>query len=197
MQHLVLASASPQRATLLSGLGLSFVAHPSTYDESLCMQQDPQLRCAELAQKKAELVSIQFPKSFIIGCDTLVVSADGQLLEKASSADDARAAITLLSGRECVVHSGLTLIDPLQKQYSGMSSSKVRFAELSMQQIDWWIDTGLWKDRSGSFQIDGPGQFMIEHIEGDWSSIVGLPVYLLGQLLEEAGYNFKVEKLKS
>lgn len=72
----------------------------------------------------------------------------------------------------------------------GLSSSDVRFRSLSDADIDWWMQTGLWKDRSGSFQIDGPGQLMIEEIRGDWSGIVGLPVFLLGRLAEELGLTF-------
>jgi septum formation protein len=70
-----------------------------------------------------------------------------------------------------------------------MSMSSVMFKCLSPSEIDWWIGTRLWEGRSGSFQIDGPGQLMIERIEGDWSSIVGLPVFLLGQLMKKAGWD--------
>ncbi|MCA9370561.1 MAG: septum formation protein Maf [Candidatus Peregrinibacteria bacterium] len=187
-QHLVLASASPQRKRLLEGLGLTFEVHPSTYDESAYAEQDPVMRCKHLAAYKAQEVNERFPDSFVIGCDTLVVAQDGTLLEKAATPEEARAAIVLLSGKSCVVHSGLSVFDPQQKHYEGISSSTVYFKQLSDEEIAWWISTGLWQDRSGSFQIDGPGQLMIEHIEGDWSSIVGLPVFLLGELLKKAGY---------
>ena len=69
-----------------------------------------------------------------------------------------------------------------------MSSSSVTFRPLSAQDMDWWMKTRLWEGRSGGFQIDGPGQLMIERLEGDFTSVVGLPVYLLGQLLLKAGY---------
>ena len=52
--------------------------------------------------------------------------------------------------------------------------------------VEWWIRTRLWDDRSGGFQIDGPGQLMIREIRGDWTSIVGLPVFLFGDLLRRA-----------
>lgn len=187
-QHLVLASASPQRKRLLEGLGLEFDVHPSQFDEESCEEEHPVTRCRHLAAHKAQEVNENFPDSFVIGCDTLVVSPDGELLEKAPNADAADAMIRKLSGNTCTVHSGLSIFDPKQQHFDGVCSSEVTFKKLSDDEIDWWIDTGLWKDRSGSFQIDGPGQLMIEEIRGDWSSVVGLPVYLLGDLLREAGF---------
>ena len=187
-QHLVLASASPQRKRLLEGLGLTFEVHPSNFDEEACEESNPIERCKHLAAHKAQSVNERFPDSFVIGCDTLVVSADGEILEKAPDADAARSMIRKLSGRTCTVHSGLSVFDPLQKHHDGVSSSVVSFKDISDPELDWWIGTELWKDRSGSFQIDGPGQLLISNIEGDWSSVVGLPVYLLGSLLREAGY---------
>lgn len=191
-QHLVLASASPQRKSLLKGLGLSFDIHPSHFDESNCDKVDAKDRAIHLAFHKAASVNESFPDSFVIGCDTLVVSEDGILLEKAPDAATARAAIVALSGKTAEVHSALSIVDPDQKHHEDISSSRVTFKELTEEEIDWWIGTELWKDRSGSFQIDGPGQLMISNIEGDWSSVVGLPVYLLGELFSKAGYNWKV-----
>ena len=189
-QHLVLASASPQRKRLLEGLGLHFEVHVSGFDESTCTKTDPIERAKHQAYHKAMDVNAQFADSFVIGCDTLVVSQNGDLLEKAPNADAAREMMSKLSGKTCTVHSALSVVDPQQKHHEGVCSSQVTFKALSNEEIDWWIATGLWKDRSGSFQIDGPGQLLISHLEGDWSSIVGLPVYLLGDLFKRAGYIF-------
>ena len=188
-QHLVLASASPQRKRLLEGLGLHFQVHPSDFDEGSCEETDPVKRAKHLAYHKAMTVNQSYPDAYVIGCDTLVVAADGSLLEKAPDADSARVSIEKLSGNACEVHSALSVVDPNQDHHEGVSSSVVTFKSLSTEEIDWWISTNLWKDRSGSFQIDGPGQIMISKIEGDWSSVVGLPVYLLGDLLQTAGYD--------
>lgn len=192
-QHLVLASASPQRKRLLEGLGLTFEVHPSTFDEDSYEELRPIERCKQLACHKAAEVNERFPDSFVIGCDTLVVAEDGTLLEKAPDEASAKEAMRRLSGNTCQVHSGLSVFDPTQQHFEGVCSSQVTFKTLTDKEIDWWISTGLWRDRSGSFQIDGPGQLLISHIEGDWSSIVGLPVYLLGELLRDAGYDLNIE----
>ncbi len=191
-QHLVLASASPQRKRLLEGLGLVFKVHPSNFDESTCTKTDPVERAAHQAYHKAMDINDQFPDSFVIGCDTLVVSQDGVLMEKAPDSKAAREMVQKLSGKVCNVHSALSIVDPEQKHHEGVSSSAVRFKELTNEELDWWMGTNLWKDRSGSFQIDGPGQFMIEELRGDWSSVVGLPIFLLGDLLKKAGYHIFV-----
>lgn len=186
---LILASASPQRKTLLSGLGLQFRIVPSAVDEEACTVADPVERAAVLARLKAEDVAAREPGYYVIGCDTLVVDATGHRLEKPVDEADARRMLALHSGTCSHVHSGLCVIDPLGNAAEAVSSSRVWFKTLSQQEMDWWISTGQWRDRSGGFQIDGQGQLMIERIDGDWTGIVGLPVFLLGQLLSKSGFD--------
>ncbi|MFA5799636.1 MAG: nucleoside triphosphate pyrophosphatase [Candidatus Peribacteraceae bacterium] len=186
--RLILASASPQRKTLLRALGLDFEVVPSGIEEDDHSENDPARRAADLARLKALDISKKNRGAFVIGCDTLVVAADGTLLEKASSANEARKMLILQSGRTSLVHSALCVVNLSGGLHEGISTSKVSFKKLSEKEIDWWIDSGQWRDRSGAFQIDGRGQLMISNIEGDFTGIVGLPVFLLGQLLGKAGY---------
>lgn len=185
--HIILASASPQRKTLLTGLGVIFDVIPSEVDEEAFVHTDPRSRALELAHLKAVDVAARYPESFVIGCDTLVVAHDGTLLEKAVDEADARRMLQLQSGHVSEVHSGLCVINPEGDVSKGISSSEVKFRELSDADRDWWMSTNLWQNRSGSFQIDGLGQLMIEWIRGDWTSIVGLPVYQLGVQAREVG----------
>ena len=187
MSRIILASASPQRKTLLAGLGVNFDVMPSRVDESDCGERDPARRSELLSALKARDVASRHPGCVIIGCDTLVVAPDGQLLEKPRDEEDALRMLSSQSGRTSLVHSAVTVINAAGEECSGISTSSVMFKKLSQQEEEWWISTRLWEDRSGGFQIDGPGQLMIEKIEGDWSGVVGLPVYLLGELLKKAG----------
>ena len=180
---LILASASPQRKTLLEGLGMKFDVVVSSVDESSHPESDPAKRALVLAKMKAQDVASQKPNCFVIGCDTLVVTNKGKLLEKPADASEARMMLALQSGAVSVVHSALCVIGPDGKSAEGVSSSDVHFKKLSEKEMDWWIGTKLWQGRSGAFQIDGSGQLMIERIEGDWTGVVGLPVFLLGELL--------------
>ncbi|OGJ57147.1 septum formation protein Maf [Candidatus Peribacteria bacterium RIFCSPHIGHO2_01_FULL_51_9] len=184
---LILASASPQRKTLLEGLGLDFEVVPSSIDERDCREKNPAKRAVQLASLKAKDVAKKQSGKWIIGCDTLVEAHDGTILEKPIDALEAREMIEKQSGKTSLVHSGLSLIDPKGSEVKDLSTSSVRFKKLSTKEIDDWIGHGLWQGRSGSFQIDGLGQFLIEHIEGDWTSIVGFPVFLFGQLADKAG----------
>ncbi len=188
--RLVLASASPQRKALLEGIGVPFeVCVTDVEDDSDITHQDPVERARFFARLKAEHAHAVHPHAWIIGCDTLVVASDGTLLEKPGDSGEARTMIALQSGKTSLVHSGLCVLTPKGDVHEGMSTSSVHFKKLSPSEIDWWIGTGLWQGRSGSFQIDGPGQLMIERIEGDWSGIVGFPVFLFGKLMKEAGWD--------
>lgn len=205
----ILASTSPQRRQLLQGLGIVFEMIPSSVEESACTEQDPAKRAVILARLKAEDVAEKNSGAWVLGCDTLVVASDGSLLEKPGDAAEAERMLRLQSGRVSTVHSALCLIAPGSAAEfhgfgklttgetpllsDGISSSRVHFKKLSDEGIAWWIGTGQWKDRSGAFQIDGLGQLMIEHLEGDWTSVVGLPVFLLGELMKKAGMQLKME----
>lgn len=189
--QLILASASPQRKTLLEGLGIAFKVIPSGIKEDDHPEPDPLQRSKDLARLKAQDIARKNPEAVVIGCDTLVVAADGTLLEKPVSGDDALRMLRLQSGKTSVVHSALCVVDAQGGFHEAVSSSDVRFKKLTDKEMEWWISTNLWQGRSGGFQIDGPGQLMIEHIEGDWTGIVGLPVFLLGQLLQKAGYTLQ------
>lgn len=189
MDRIILASASPQRRRLLADLGAIFDVVPSCVDEEACPVREPVQRARLLSQRKADDVCRGHPDAWIIGCDTLVVSSTGALLEKPKSRQEAAEMIRLQSGTASVVHSGVCLLSPRGEAFDGVSSSRVAFRKLTDVEVEWWLETGLWEDRSGSFQIDGPGQLMIERIEGDWTGVVGLPVFLLGELARQAGLN--------
>jgi septum formation protein len=187
MHRLILASASPQRKTLLEGLGVIFEVIPSSVDEDGHPEKSPRERSEILACLKAQDIAAKNKGAIVIGCDTLVVSCAGELLEKPKDADDARKMLEAQSGGLSQVYSALCVIDAKGEKHTGISRSSVSFKKLSPKDIDWWVSTGLWRGRSGGFQIDGLGQLLIEKIEGDWTGVVGLPVYLLGTLLQESG----------
>lgn len=185
--RIILASASPQRKTLLEGLGVQFEVMPSSVDEDGHPERSPRERSVILSRLKAEDIAAKHKGAIVIGCDTLVVSSAGELLEKPKDSIDARRMLESQSGALSQVHSAVSVIDAKGIVHEGVSTSTVRFKKLSSDDIDWWVNTGLWQGRSGGFQIDGLGQLMISHIEGDWTGIVGLPVFLLGELMKAAG----------
>ena len=186
----ILASQSPQRSDILRNIGISFEVIPSHIDESSVTERDPIKRALLLAQAKAESVSKNYPDRWVIGADTLVVSADHELLEKPVDADDARRMLRLHSGRTSVVHSALALKRG-QERKAGISTASVTFRKLTDEDIEWWIGTKLWQDRSGAFQIEGEGQKIIEGFAGELETIVGFPVSLFRQMC--AGYGISAQ----
>lgn len=188
MQPLILASASSGRKMLLEDLGVPFEVMPSSVDEDGHPEKDPAKRAVILARLKAEEVHARVKTRWVLGADTLVVAENGTLLEKARNEDEARAMMELHSGNTSVVHSAACLISPKGDTHEGLSSSKVHFADLSRETIDWWVRGGYWKGKSGSFEIGGKGPVIIKEIEGDWAGVVGLSLHLFGNLCKEAGY---------
>ena len=174
---LILASRSPQRKAILKRLGVVFEVMPSPFDESTVLEKDPKKRAVILAEKKAEVIAKGHPDQWVIGVDTLVVASDGTLLEKPSDAEDARHMLRLHSGNISTVHSGLSL-QRGSECHSALSSARVTFRTLSEKDIDWWISTELWEERSGAFQIEGEGQKLIHSLEGELETVVGFPVQI-------------------
>ncbi len=173
---LVLASASPQRREIMERLGLDFEVRPAQIDE--LQDGDPESVARGNSLRKVRAAAEQGEgDELIIGVDT-VVAVDHQIFGKPESEDDARATIMTLSGREHSVMGGLSVI-------SGSSEcvhccvTHVTFRELDRKLIDWYMDTGEWRERAGSYAIQGRGAALVEKIEGDYLNVVGLPLALL------------------
>ena len=187
----LLASKSPQRKKILENLGVDFKVIPSLFDESSIHERDPIKRVKLLAEGKAKAASLQYPDQYIIGADTLVVSADGELMEQPVDAGDARRMLKLHSGRTSKVHTALCMMvarlaDPRGNEcHTDISTTSVTFHELSGETINWWIELGLWEDRSGAFQIEGDGQKLIKGWEGEYETVVGFPVELFRRMCRE------------
>lgn len=180
----ILASQSPQRKAILQRLGVPFEVIPSNIDESSIIELDPIKRALLLAEAKAAVVSKQYPDRWVIGVDTLVVSADGELLEKPLNEDDARRMLRLHSGRTSIVHSGLSLIRNGEDS-TEVSTASVLFQTLTEEDIERWIETGLWQDRSGAFQIEGEGERLITKIDGERETVIGFPVALFSDAVTQ------------
>lgn len=180
---LILASQSPQRKEILEDLGIDFKIVPSDFAEIVPAEFDPYLLAKEFALGKARDVAKNYPQNWVLGVDTIVVTEKGELLLKPKDADDARRIVRKLSGSKQVVVSGIALIKG-SCEFAQEDRTVVYFAEISETEIEAWIQSGLWEGRSGAFQIDGPGGFFVKKIEGDFYNVVGLPVYRLGQMLQ-------------
>ncbi|MGI4788399.1 MAG: Maf family protein [Janthinobacterium lividum] len=184
--RLVLASASPRRRELLGLLGLLFEIVASRYDEALIspVGMAPPDYVTQLARGKAQEVAGRTAgDALIIGADTTVV-LDGQYLNKPLDSADAVRMLRTLSGRTHQVYTGLALIHGT-KVLTDFSMTEVTFAPLSDETIAAYVATGEPLDKAGAYGIQGKALSFIPSIQGDYFNVVGLPVFLLGQMLSE------------
>ncbi len=178
--RIVLASASPRRKQLLEGLGLNFEVIVRAVEEScpdkLTREQIP-LFLAEL--KASAFDPDEFgPKSLIITADT-IVWLNNMMLNKPKDEEDAVKMLSQISGQTHEVFTGVC-IKTNTGQHSFFAESKVKFRELNAEEINWYIETCQPFDKAGAYGIqEWIGYIGIEHIEGSFYNVMGLPTQML------------------
>ncbi|MBQ3625224.1 MAG: septum formation inhibitor Maf [Synergistaceae bacterium] len=189
-----LASSSPRRKFLLHELGLNFEIIKPEVDEKILPDEKPEDLCARLAKIKCEAAAreLKINNALIIAADTIVV-IDNKILGKPKDFDNALEMLSLLQGREHEVLTGIALSFN-NKLISSFERTRVKFRALTHAQIEAYINSGECMDKAGAYAIQGKGSLLIESIHGDYFNVVGLPVCLMGELLEQ-NFNFKLEDL--
>jgi septum formation protein len=198
---LVLASASPRRAELLTAAGIPFEIRPAQIDEAVRSGEDARTYASRLAIEKAVAVASSIPGRPVLAADTVVV-IDGQILGKPAHADDAKRMLRLLSGRTHEVMTAVALIlndpggsfrdggeksPPGSLSYTAVEVTAVEFVLLSKAEIDWYVGTGEPSDKAGAYAIQGLASRYVSRIEGSYSNVVGLPVGLVYAMCSQAG----------
>jgi septum formation protein len=173
---LVLASQSPRRRELLAAAGIEFIVRPVNVPEQHCAGESPHDYVRRLAEAKASAVPCS-EDEIVLGADTVVV-VTGQILEKPLDASDAARMLRLLSGREHEVISGICLASSGRKIVD-TATTRVRFIELTPQEIDDYVASGEPMDKAGAYAIQGLASKFIDRVEGEYSNVVGLPVALV------------------
>jgi septum formation protein len=182
-KKLILASQSPRRKYLLEQAGLIFEVVPSHFNEARVALGDPAIYVDTLARAKAEEVSKQFPDHWIIGADTIVL-IDDMVLGKPTSPSSARAMLKRLSGHTHQVYTGFALFcSHLGKRISDVVCTDVTFKQLSDNEIEWYTRTQEPFDKAGAYAIQGLGTFLVKHINGSYTNVVGLPVCEIIEIL--------------
>ena len=183
---LVLASSSPRRAEILRAVGWPFEASPADVDETRRAAEAPEDYVRRLAREKAEAVASQRLFGLVLGADTTVV-VGGDILEKPRDETDARRMLRLLSGRRHEVLTGVALVRAESgRAVVGVERTRVRFAEMSEEEVAWHVETGDVLDKAGAYAVQGRAALFIEGIEGDYWNVVGLPVRLVYEMVRRA-----------
>jgi len=189
-QKIILASKSPYRAQLLSAAGLKFEIHPASIDERfietslLDSDLDVEDVADVLAQTKAVSISEEFPEAWVIGSDQ-TLTLDGQLLHKPENMEEARRRLLLLSGKSHQLNSAVALARGGKIVWHHTDKATITFRALTPEFIGRHLaNVGKVALTSvGAYQIEGEGIQLFEHIEGEYFSIMGLPlIALLKQL---------------
>jgi septum formation protein len=185
MPTLVLASASPRRRQLLEMLGIPLLVSAADVLEAPLPDEDPRAYTRRLAREKARAV----PGRLVLGADTTVV-LDDHLLEKPVDDADALRMLTALQGRTHTVVTAICLIaDGVER--IAIDETRVTFRPCSEAFLRDYIATGEPLDKAGAYGIQGWGAALVERIDGDFFGVMGLPVRLVLQLLDEAGLPYR------
>ena len=194
-RRMVLASKSPRRRELLEMLGAQFEVITSNCDENITGLA-PRDLVRELALRKAEAVykRLNDPDAVVIGSDTIVTPDGVKALGKPRDRGDAVRTLTELSGKWHSVCTGIAVIgraaDNTSKKIAETVETKVKFLDLTKEECERYADTGEPLDKAGSYGIQGRGGALVEKIDGDYYSVVGLPVSRLRVILrDEFGIN--------
>jgi len=180
-EKLILASSSARRAEILTIAGWPFEARTAGIDETQKPDEPPHLYVQRLAREKAEAVSALCKEGLVLGADTTVVVGD-HLLGQPTDDDDARRMLRLLHGCWHDVLTGVALLKIGGQTMVEYEKSRVRFAEMSSAEIDWYVSTGEPKGKAGAYAIQGKAALFIEEIQGDYFNIVGLPIRLVYEM---------------
>jgi septum formation protein len=186
---LILASASPRRAELLIRLGLQFSVSPSSVSEDLLPGECPEEHAERLAREKAREVGAKNADSIVVAGDTVVV-LEGEILGKPEDRRAALGMLMALAGRTHTVVSGLAIAFPGGAMHSGIMTTDVTFRSFDRKVAEAYVETGEPMDKAGAYGIQGMGGALVQGIRGDYTTVVGLPVPLLLELLELGGVRY-------
>lgn len=193
----ILASASPRRAEMLKSLGIPFKVLPQQVDETVLPEEDPEtytLRVAESKTKAALEKLVPWgdcsdpdkEEPIVLAADTVVV-VEGRIMGKPRSREEARQMLSALSGRSHHVVTSYWAQRGDGTCQNGTVKTRVRFRVLRPQEVESYLDTAEWRDKAGSYGIQGHAAFMVEELQGSYTNVVGLPLSQVTEALWDLG----------
>ena len=193
---IILASKSPRRKEILENLGVEFEIIVSEVDEE-SDEKDPARLVRELSIRKGRAVADGIVKEnifsdediYIISSDTVVATAEGEILGKPYDLEDAKRMLRLLEGKSHFVHSGIGIIRLCAGgetvEAADTESTRVEFLPMTNEDIDFYVTHETVLDKAGAYAIQGIASAWIKKIDGDYFNVVGLPTCRMFGLLKE------------
>jgi septum formation protein len=192
MKNIYLASDSARRKLLLEQIGLEFKILKADYEEDLGLQLSPTELVEHLSLGKAKAACKLVRNGLVIAADTVAVLGRN-VLGKPRDEEHAEIMLTALSGKTIDSVTGFTIIDAENWQTLTRSvTTKVFFKTLDEEEIDAYVRSGEALGKAGAFGIQGRGALLVDRIEGDYNTIVGLPLSALHVALKEFGLNILI-----
>ena len=184
---LILASTSPRRRELLALLGITFEVIAPTVEEIPSPARTPGEQATQFALEKACSIAEQYPNDLVLGGDT-VIDIDGVLLGKPQDIHEADTMLRQLRGRGHAVHTGIALLHRASRTtVTHLETARVWLTPFTDDALRRYLDTNESEGKAGAYSIQGEGARLIEKIEGDYPTIVGLPLRRIAALLAEHG----------
>ena len=191
--QLILASTSPRRRELLALLNIPFEVRNPLFDEELKPNISAIEQVKSFAVGKARSVATQEPEAVVLGSDT-VIELEHQVLGKPVDVAEARAMLRLLAGRSHHVHTAVALVSVRRAiEFVELSTATVRMKRYDEQAHERYLATGDSLGKAGGYSIQGEGGELIASIEGDFPTVVGLPLRVVATLLRRAGLVIPVD----
>lgn len=180
--NLILASQSPRRRELLGFFRIPFTVRVADIDETMDPKLPPFTEVARISRKKALAIPRE-PEDVVIAADTIVVCR-GEVLGKPRTKEEAVRMLTLLSGTDHQVMTGMTVLRGNEERVC-TEVTDLHFRPLSRKEIDAYVATGEPMDKAGAYGIQGGAALFCSRMVGDYYNVMGLPVCRLSELLKE------------
>lgn len=193
MEPIILASSSPRRQEILRMLDIPFQVILPNIDETLTSSVDTEDIPELLAREKVSAVIHSLPSQqeiqWVLGADTVIVK-NGRIFGKPQSADEAAEFLKEFQGSTHTVITAVVLYNGKQKSTtSRVARTKVTFAPMTDDEIQWYLESGEWHGAAGGYRIQSLASIFIEKIEGSQSCVTGLPIHELYDMLKEQNYS--------
>ena len=172
------------RQEILKKLNVPFKVFEPKVDETPKDKETPQNLVKRISLLKAEEAYKQYKKQLIIAADTILYSRK-KFFHKTTNKGLAEKNLKLLSGRRHTIFTGLTILDKTHNKYFYLTKTKIKFKVLNDIEIKRYLTLDEWKNKTGSYAIQGYGAFFINYISGSYSGAVGLPLEKLYYVLKD------------
>jgi len=191
--RVILASTSPRRRDLLCLLNIPFELDTPIFEERIVPGRTAKELVEQFARGKAASVAQHNPEAIVLASDTLI-QLDGEVLRKPEDLPEARAVLRRMGGREHLVQTAVALCCVARRwELTEVATARVWMKPFDAEAHERYLATGDSLGKAGAYSIQGPGCELIERLDGDFTTVVGLPLRLAANLLAQGGVKVPID----